>query len=144
MSATTPDHTNSAAGPVPDDEVILRESLRRCSAATIEAALAWRKTGNPRHLSPVVVGVVQRFTDPELRHRLDAPDAATLHLIDDLGIDSLTMMEIVMLVEEVTRMSISNEELQGLRSIGDINAFIDAKARGIPSPARKPPPSSTP
>ena len=44
------------------------------------------------------------------------------------------MMEIVILVEEVLQMSINNEELRHLRTIGDVKQFIDCKVRGLPLP----------
>ena len=62
----------------------------------------------------------------------DADD--DLRLIEDLGIDSLTMMEIVILVEDVLHMSINNDELRNLRTVGDVKTFIDCKIRGLPLP----------
>src|SRR6202522_1835408 len=83
----------------PDDEAALREALKRCSPSTFEAAVQFRKTGNADHMPAVVIGVIERFVEPDLRAKLkDADD--DLRLIEDLGIDSLTMMEIVILVEE--------------------------------------------
>jgi 3-hydroxyacyl-[acyl-carrier-protein] dehydratase len=117
----------------PEDESLLRESLKRCSPSTFEAAVQFRKTGNPEHLPAVVIGVIERFVEPDLRTKLkDADD--DLRLIEDLGIDSLTMMEIVILVEEVLQMSINNEELRSLRTVGDVKVFIDCKVRGLPLP----------
>ena len=117
----------------PEDEVALREALKRCSPSTFEAAIQFRKTGNPEHLPAVVIGVVERYVEPELRVKLkDAAD--DLRMIEDLGIDSLTMMEIVILVEDVLQMTINNEELRNLRTVGDVKAFIDCKVRGLPPP----------
>ncbi|MBM3864695.1 MAG: FabA-like domain protein [Verrucomicrobia bacterium] len=117
----------------PEDEVMLRESLKRCSPSTFEAAIQFRKTGNPDHVPAVVIGVIERFVEPDLRVKLkDADD--DLRLVEDLGIDSLTMMEIVILVEDVLQMSINNEELRNLRTVGDVKTFIDCKARGLPLP----------
>jgi len=117
----------------PEDEVALREALKRCSPSTFEAAVQFRKTGNPEHLPAVVIGVVERYVEPELRVKLkDAAD--DLRMIEDLGIDSLTMMEIVILVEDVLHMTINNEELRNLRTVGDVKAFIDCKVRGLPLP----------
>lgn len=121
---------NSSASPASDSaEAQLRESLRRCSEATIQAALAYRQTKSSEHTLAVVVGIIERYVDPELRPKL-ADGGESLRVIEDLGIDSLTMMEIVMLVEEVVQMTISNEELRGLATVGDIRAFIDRKAAG--------------
>ena len=117
----------------PEDEVALREALKRCSPSTFESAVQFRKTGNPEHLPAVVIGVIERYVEPELRVKLkDAAD--DLRMIEDLGIDSLTMMEIVILVEDVLQMTINNEELRNLRTVGDVKAFIDCKVGGLPLP----------
>ena len=117
----------------PEDETALRESLRRCSPSSFEAAVQFRKTGNADHVPAVVIGVIERFVEPDLRTKLkDADD--DIRLIEDLGIDSLTMMEIVILVEDVLQMSINNDELRNLRTVGDVKTFIDCKIRGLPLP----------
>lgn len=117
----------------PEDEAALREALKRCSPSTFEAAVQFRKTGNPEHVPATVIGVIERFVEPDLRMKLkDADD--DLRLIEDLGIDSLTMMEIVILVEDVLQLSINNDELRNLRTVGDVKTFIDCKIRGLPLP----------
>ena len=117
----------------PEDEAALREALKRCSPSAFEAAVQFRKTGNAEHVPAVVIGVIERFVEPDLRMKLkDADD--DLRLIEDLGIDSLTMMEIVILVEDVLQMTINNDELRNLRTVGDIKTFIDCKIRGLPLP----------
>lgn len=121
----------------PEDESALRESLKRCSPSTFEAAVQFRKTGNPDHVPAVVIGVIERFVEPDLRPKLkDADD--DLRLIEDLGIDSLTMMEIVILVEDVLQTTTTNDELRNLRTVGDVKTFIDCKIRGlaIPKPTK--------
>jgi 3-hydroxyacyl-[acyl-carrier-protein] dehydratase len=125
---------NDIAKPfLPDGDSLLRESLKRCSASTYEAAVQFRKTKNTEHLPAIILGVIERFVEPDLRAKLKDPDD-DLRLIEDLGIDSLTMMEIVILVEEVLQMSINNEELRNLRTIGDVKQFIECKVRGLPVP----------
>lgn len=117
----------------PEDDANLKESLKRCSAATYEAAAQFRKTGNTDHLPAVVLGIIERFVEPDLRPKLkDADD--DLRVIEDLGVDSLTMMEIVILVEEVLQMTINNDELRHLRTVGDVKRFIECKVRGLPLP----------
>jgi acyl carrier protein len=117
----------------PEDEAALRESLKRCSPSTFEAAVQYRKTGNPDHVPAVVIGVIERFVEPDLKIKLKEADD-DLRLIEDLGIDSLTMMEIVILVEDILSLTINNDELRNLRTIGDVKTFIDCKIRGLPLP----------
>ncbi|MFA6959284.1 MAG: phosphopantetheine-binding protein [Opitutaceae bacterium] len=132
--------TDSSAAPNPgksfsaDDEAGVRESLRRCSEKTIEAAVAYRRSADPKYIPAIIIGIIERFVEPELRPRL-AVDCDDLRVIEDLGLDSLTMMEIVMLVEEITQTKIENEELRGLVTIGDIKTFVDCRARGVTPPA---------
>ena len=44
--------------------------------------------------------------------------------------DSLTMLEVVMLVEQTLQVSIDNEELRDLRTVGDVKAYLERKSHG--------------
>ncbi len=107
----------------------LKESLRRCPEGTFEAALAYRKSGDPEQVPIIVMGIVERFLEPELRPKLNEGDDS-LRLIEDLGVDSLTMMEIVILVEETVSISFDNQELREIRTIGEIKNYMSRKIRG--------------
>ena len=136
-STLAPDASVPAASPAPSSETQLRETLKRCSPATIEAACAFRQSGDLDLLPVIVCGVIARFVERERRVKLkQRPD--DVHLIGDLGIDSLTMMEIVMLAEDVFPISINNDELRGLHTVGDVQRFIECKLRGVPPPAPAP------
>ncbi len=135
VPASTPGGSNpQVPKPAPaDSEASLRDSLKRCSSATVEAALAYRKRRDPDLLPSIIIGIVERYVESDLRGKLVEGDD-DVRLMEDLGVDSLTMMEIVMLVEEVVGMQINNEELRDLRTLGDVKTFIDCKARGLPLP----------
>ena len=105
----------------------LRESLKRCRPETLEAALAYRHSGDATFLPVVITGVIERFVEPELRPRLHCADD-TLRLSEDLGLDSLTLMEIVLLAEEVFQINVSAEEMRHLCTLGQITTFIAGKA----------------
>jgi 3-hydroxyacyl-[acyl-carrier-protein] dehydratase len=117
---------------MPDDDAVLHETLKRCSPATYYAACKFRDTGDCADLRTVIVGVVERFVDREARPKLRAPSDA-LRLREDLGIDSLTMMEIIMIAEEVLRISVANDELTHLKTLGDVQRFVESK---LTSPSR--------
>ncbi len=126
--------SNSSPEPVapglsPADEAVLRDALKRCSPATLDAALAYRRTGDVVLIPAVVLGIIERFVDPEHRPRLKSGQT-DLRVVEDLGVDSLTMMEVVMLVEESLKVAIKNEELRDLRTIADINTFIEGRVLG--------------
>ncbi|MDR2429991.1 MAG: phosphopantetheine-binding protein [Puniceicoccales bacterium] len=116
-------------------EQALRESLKRCSPETIESAIQFRKNKNPELANPIIIGILARFIDPEQRVKLQG-ECDHLRLMDDLGVDSLTMVEVIMLVEEVLHISAENDDLRDLRTIGDVKSYVNAVARGIPPPTR--------
>ena len=129
-------NTEDHPAPKPEDDPVLREALKRCSPATYYAACKFRATGSAADLKQVVLGVVERFVERELRASLGTGDDS-LRLREDLGLDSLTMMEVVMVVEDVFPISVSNGELTQLHTLGDIKRFIAAKHadRDAPKPA---------
>lgn len=113
----------------------LRELLKRCPSGTLEAAIEFRKFKDASKIEPIVLGIIHRHLEPEQREILAKSDDSLL-MYEDLGMDSLTMLEVVMLVEQVLQVSIDNEELRDLRSIGDVKSYLDAKARGVEPPKR--------
>lgn len=54
---------------------------------------------------------------------------ASSHLVADLGIDSLGVMEVIADIEDKFQLSIPDESLQGLETIGDVVASIEAKLK---------------
>lgn len=111
----------------------MRDSLKRCTPNTVEAAVRYRQTKDAGLVPVIVLGIVERFLEPATAARLREADD-DLRVMEDLGLDSLTLMEAVILIEEVLQISVNNEELRSLRTIGDIKVFIEHKARGLPPP----------
>ncbi len=48
--------------------------------------------------------------------------------IDDLGADSLDIVELVMALEEQFAISIPDEEAESIKTVGDVVAYIEANA----------------
>jgi len=110
-------------------EAQLRETLKRCSAATRDAACEFRRTGNVKHVPAIIHGLIEHYVEPVARAKLNGCDD-NVRLTEDLAIDSLTMLEIVFLAEEVLQVSIDNEELRPFRTVGDVKRFVTAKLSG--------------
>ena len=113
----------------------LKELLKRCPPGTYEAALAFRKNKDIDQVEPIVMGIIDRHLEPDQREILNKSDES-LRMYEDLGMDSLTMLEIVMMVEQTLQVSIDNEELRDLRTMGDVKAYLEAKAKGEKPPVR--------
>lgn len=107
----------------------LKAALKRCSQQTLEAAIRYRETGDGAALPMVVTGIIDRYTTSEAEIDLaSAPDDT--RLIEDLGIDSLTMLEIVLTIEEALGIRIQNEELGEIMTLGAVKRFISEKVKG--------------
>ncbi|MCL4554114.1 MAG: acyl carrier protein [Actinobacteria bacterium] len=58
----------------------------------------------------------------------EAEVTAEASFIDDLGADSLDIVELVMALEESFGMSIPDEEAESIKTVGDAVAYIKANA----------------
>ena len=114
------------SAPTEQDLQNIRTALKRCSPETVEAAIRFRTTGDLEALPTMVYGIIERHLPPEnTRSLADAGDDT--RLIEDLGIDSLTLLEIVLTIEETVGISVENEELRDIRTLGEVKTFIVRK-----------------
>ena len=95
---------------------------------------AFRQDKDVSQIETIVMGVIDRHL--ELNKGKFSRSDDSLRMYEDLGMDSLTMLEIVMLVEQTLQVSIDNEELRDLRTVGDVKAYLSAKAKGEKPPTR--------
>ena len=63
---------------------------------------------------------------------------ATLSLREDLGLDSLSIIELLYRIEEAFNLSIPDEDLEKLQTVGDVIAYIE---HGM-EPKKSPPAAS--
>jgi acyl carrier protein len=124
--------TLSAADP---EEARLRETLKRCPPETLAAACQFRRTGDPGCVGIILRGVIARYVEPA-RRALVPHAGPDLRLGEDLGLDSLSLMEIVLLAEEVLEISVTDEELRRLRTLGDVQQFMLRQLAAAPLPRR--------
>ena len=52
------------------------------------------------------------------------PDA---NILDDLGADSLDVVELVMAIEETFDIEISDEEAESMRTVGDVENYVTTR-----------------
>ena len=70
-----------------------------------------------------IVGVLKRHIEPEFEALLDG-ERSELSFVDDLGIDSMTMMEVVIMVEECLGIRLENQALMQIQTFRDLDDYI--------------------
>ena len=107
-----------------ENELQLRHILKRCRPEVIEAAIEFRKSGNINNIEFIVVGIIERFIERELRFKLHEENRDQLHLFHDLGTDSLVMVEIANAIEVTLNIPIPNENLYDLQTLKNIKQYL--------------------
>lgn len=94
-----------------------------------ESVRIFRQTGNPRYLPAVVRAILQHYVAEEVQPRLQSA-AGDLRLTEDLGIDSLTLMEIALATEDAVGLPVEVGELRQLGTVGEMERMLAVKAQG--------------
>ncbi|HVU37313.1 MAG TPA: glycosyltransferase domain-containing protein [Opitutales bacterium] len=107
----------------------IREQFKRCAPATVDAVIQYQTTKDPGLINPIIMGILERFMDSNLRDRLKIGDD-NQRITEDLGLDSLATIQAVLHVECALKIEVKNDELRGLRTLGDIKNFVAERVRG--------------
>jgi acyl carrier protein len=117
---------NEVSAPASNRRGEIIHTMRRCKAEAVEAAVRFQDTRSPADVEPVVHGLIAREMPDEKAIDLATVPGST-RLIEDLGLDSLGLMEIVMAAEEVFGITIENHELRSIRTMEQLNGFVAIK-----------------
>lgn len=101
-------------------------ALKRCPEETAAAALRLQEHVTDQDLDLVIRGVLARDLQEERVGSLPAATDAS-RLIEDIGMDSFGMIEVVMTAEEVLGIAISNDEMKTIATLGELKAFLRGK-----------------
>ena len=125
VPATAPESANP---PVCDPA----EKLRRLPPSALENFRQFRATGDEAALAALIFAVLYDFLPQKSKAgATDWPDTA--RLIEDLGFDSLAIAETVFFFEDLFSISISNEEILQVRTVGELRAFVQRKLAAPPA-----------
>lgn len=116
------------ASPPPSDK--LRELLRGFPEPVVEACAEFQATKSAGSFERALAGIIQ--------HHLTTPPAVpvseisgTTRLVADLGLDSLTMVEMAFLFEDVFGEKVPHEEFVQIVTLDDLRTLLRARL-GIP------------
>ncbi|MGA3007917.1 MAG: acyl carrier protein [Opitutaceae bacterium] len=101
----------------------INDPLARFPAAVRAAFAQFLGTADTAALDTVLFATVRDFL-PKKNSAAAGPLADGARLIEDLGFDSLAITEIVFFMEDLFQIKISNAEIQQVRTIGELRAFV--------------------
>jgi acyl carrier protein len=102
------------------------KSLKRCSDETVEAALRFEATRNLDELPAIILGVLERDAATPKPGGVAAATEES-RLMEDIGMDSFGMIEVVMTAEEVLGITVANQEMNDIRTLGQLKVFLRNK-----------------
>jgi len=86
----------------------------------------WLETGDDAALSRLISHLFSSLEIPNYEEALKSKgDEATFSI--DLGIDSLTLAEILFYTEDLLSIRIPNDDVAKLRSVGDLKAYLSSR-----------------
>jgi acyl carrier protein len=99
-----------------------KPALAKFPSAVLEAYERYRATGDAGAVHEVVMAAVVDYAPP------GAPTNDTLgessRLIEDLGYDSVSIAELVFFLEDVFEVTISNDDILSVRTLGELRACV--------------------
>jgi acyl carrier protein len=114
------------------------DGIRHLPAPAQAAFARFQAEGDPAMLDPVMLGVLEHFAPGPPNPPLSDLPGGT-RLIEDLGYDSLTMVEVVFFTEELFGISVTNAEVLQVHTLDDLRGFIRRKLAGrVPGTPRTP------
>lgn len=96
-----------------------KEHLAGLPPAVSESYIAFAETREPRRVDEVVLGVLQFYLAKGPATPLSEMPRTT-RLVEDLGCDSLTMVDILFLAESLFDVRLSDEEMGKVSTLGDL------------------------
>jgi acyl carrier protein len=102
------------------------------ASATESACARFQATGEETDFNSAVCGVIQHYLDKPPVMDVAAMPGST-RLVADLGLDSLTMVEMVFLFEDLFGAEIPQDELVKISTLDELKALLRA------SLAKRPP-----
>ncbi|MBI5689790.1 MAG: acyl carrier protein [Verrucomicrobia bacterium] len=113
------------ADPYPVSEK-LRTTLRGFPAATIAACAEFEATGDRAALDRAVLALVEHHLSPPPPRPLSTYPGST-KLVAELGLDSITMVELVFLFEDLFGAKLPQDKLVAVVTIDDLRALVQAQ-----------------
>ena len=109
------------------NESEIEERFLNFSPATLEAIRSYQRTHEPKLVQTIVQGIVEKYLPPEMRNR--APEA--VKSLNAFGIESVTLMEIILDIQDALGLEMSDRELRNLQNFDDATKLLTDKVAAL-------------
>lgn len=112
----------------------VQENLTGFPKPVVDAYLGFAETGNVARLDEVVLGVLQFYLAKPPPAPLSSMPGAT-RLVADLGCDSLTMIDVMFLSENLLDIKLADDELTKIETLDELRAHFRRRMSAESAPA---------
>jgi len=105
------------------------EKLERLPGDALRNYRMFMETGDEEALAVLVFAVLNHFLPKSSAAERNAAWPEDARLVEDLGFDSLATIETVFFFEDLFQISVSNDEIVAVRTVGDLRRFVHAKLK---------------
>jgi acyl carrier protein len=109
------------------NESEIEERFLNFSPQTLEVIREYRRSRDPQLVSTIVKGIVEKYLPPEMRDR--APEAMTS--LNAFGIESVTLMEIILDIQDALDLVITDAELRSLNNFDQATKLLSEKVAAL-------------
>jgi acyl carrier protein len=117
-----------------DARLRVQENLTGFPKSVVDAYLVFAETGDPARLDDVVLGVLQFYLAKPPSASLTTFPAST-RLIADLGCDSLTMIDVMFLAENLLGIKLADDELARIETLDELREHFRRRMSALSRPA---------
>lgn len=117
------DSASSPTKPVANDPA---SKIRHLPVEAQAAYTRFQAHGDPAVLDPLIFAILESYMPRKPEEPLATRPGDT-RLMEDLGLDSLAITEVVFFTEDLLEITIANEEILKVRTLDDLREFIRRK-----------------
>ena len=97
------------------------------TSETINAIQEYQRTHDPKFVRPIVDGIIEKYLPPEVRNR--TPEA--MKALNSFGVESITLMEIILDIQDALGLDISDAELRSLHNFDEATKLLSDKVAAL-------------
>ncbi|HEY5035920.1 MAG TPA: acyl carrier protein [Chthoniobacterales bacterium] len=90
----------------------------------------YQQMHDPALVSQIVHGIVDRYLPPGARAQIDAGNKS----LSAFGLESLTLMEVILDIQDALGLTLSDDELRALANLDEASAILEKKVAALSLP----------